>query len=142
MLWNLDRPERHYVKYGEHQLEVLTLDTFNLDGNIIVSGSNDATVRVWDIRMKTPCIRIFEKIKCGVSTVKFMKDCVHTIAVGGHDSSIKLFDLRAISKVGKYKDDSNDSVESVDFSNSGRLLFASYSNSKIKVWDVLTEQRV
>ena len=78
---------------------------FNLDGNIIASGSNDATTRVWDIRMKTPCIRIFEKNKCGVSAVKFMPDCVNTLAIGFDDSSIKLHDLRAIGKVGKYEEE-------------------------------------
>jgi WD40 repeat protein len=61
--------------------------------------------------MKTPCIRIFEKNKCGVSSVKFMPESVNTIAVGCDDSSIKLYDLRAIGKVGKYKE--VDSFESV-----------------------------
>jgi WD40 repeat protein len=76
-----------------------------LDGNILASGSNDATTRVWDIRMKNPCIRIFEKNKCGISAVKFMTDSVNTIAIGCDDSSIKLYDLRAIGKVGKLKED-------------------------------------
>jgi hypothetical protein len=34
-----------------------------------------------------------------VSSVKFMSDSVNTIAIGGEDSSIKLYDLRAIGKV-------------------------------------------
>jgi U3 small nucleolar RNA-associated protein 13 len=28
------------------------------------------------------------------------------------------------------------------FSNSGRLLFSSYNNNSIKVWDVLTEKKL
>lgn len=53
---------------------MLALDVFNLDGNIIATGSNDATTRVWDIRMKNACFRIFEKNQCGISAVKFMTD--------------------------------------------------------------------
>jgi len=105
MLWDLEKPERFLVKYTEHQNEVLALDVFNLDGNILVSGSTDTIPRVWDIRMKTPCIRIFEKNTSAVNSVKFMTDCVNTIAVGFDSSVIKLYDLRAVGKVGKLKDD-------------------------------------
>lgn len=106
MLWDFEKPGRFLVKYGDHQNEVLCLDVFGLDGNIIASGSNDYTTRVWDIRMKTPCFRIFEKNKSGVSCVKFMPESVNTLAIGCDDSSIKLYDLRAIGKVGKYKEES------------------------------------
>jgi WD40 repeat protein len=68
---------------------------------------------------------------------------VNTIAIGCDDSSIKLYDLRAVGKVGKYKEEQGfESVQSLAFSNSGRLLFSSYSNNKIKVWDTLTQQKV
>ena len=64
---------------------------------------------------------------------------MHTLAAGFDDSSIKLFDLRAVAKVQKLKE-SNDfeGVQEVAFSNSGRLLFAAYKNTKLKVWDTFT----
>ncbi len=143
MLWDLEKPGRFLVKYGDHQSEVLSVDVFNLDSNICVSGSNDATAMVWDIRQKTPCIRIFDKSKCGVSAVKFMPDCVHSIAIGCDDSSIKMYDLRAVGKIGRYKEDSSfESVQTLEFSASGRLLFSSYNNNRIKVWDIVNEKRV
>jgi WD40 repeat protein len=80
------------------------LDVFNLDGNILATGSNDATTRIWDIRMNPPCIRIFEMNKYGVSSVKFMSDSANTITIGCDDSSIKLYGIRAIGKVGNYKE--------------------------------------
>jgi U3 small nucleolar RNA-associated protein 13 len=33
-------------------------------------------------------------------------------------------------------------VQSLAFSNSGRLLFSSYNNNNIKVWDVLREKKL
>ncbi len=68
---------------------------------------------------------------------------VNTIAIGCDDSSIKLYDLRAVGKVAKYKEDSGfESVLSLAFSNSGRFLFSSYNNNKVKVWDTLLEKKV
>jgi len=101
------------------------LDVFNRDGNVIASGANDATVRIWDIRMKNPCIRVFDKNQCGISAVKFMPDNINTLAIGRDDSSINLIDLRTLGKIGKYKEKGNiDSISGLQFSKSGRLLFS------------------
>mmetsp|Transcript_39590 Transcript_39590/g.45456 ORF Transcript_39590/g.45456 Transcript_39590/m.45456 type:complete len:104 (-) Transcript_39590:95-406(-) len=54
LLWDLERPDRYIVKYNDHQVQVSSIDAFNLDSNIIASGSSDTTVRIWDIRMKSP----------------------------------------------------------------------------------------
>ena len=69
---------------------------------------------------------------------------MNTLAIGCDDSSIKLYDLRSIGgKIGKYKEEQGfESVQSLAFSNSGRLLFSSYVNNNIKVWDVLEERKV
>jgi len=76
-----------------------------MDGNIFVSGSSDLTFRVWDIRMKKAAFRAFEKSKCGVNAVRFMPDNINTIAVGYEDSSIKIWDLRTLSKIAKLSDE-------------------------------------
>lgn len=114
---------------------------FNRDGNILASGANDAQVRIWDIRMKQPCLRVFDKNVCGISSVRFMPDNVNTIAIGRDDSSINLIDLRTLGRVGKYKEENNiDSISCMQFSKSGRFLFSSSSNAnKIVVWDILNE---
>ena len=76
-----------------------------MDGNVFASGSSDLTFRVWDIRQKKSCFRIFEKIKCGVSSIKFMPENINTLAVGHEDGSVKIWDLRAIGKIGKFKEE-------------------------------------
>jgi hypothetical protein len=74
MLWDFEKTGRYLVKYSDHLNEVQSVDVFNRDGNVFASGANDATVRIWDIRMKQSCIRLFDKNKCGISAVKFMPD--------------------------------------------------------------------
>ena len=61
-----------------------------------------------------------------------MPENINTIAVGYEDSSIKLWDLRALGKVGDLDAQCYDSVKSLQFSKSGRLLFAAYNTNKIK----------
>lgn len=64
--------------------------------------------------MKQPCLRIFDKNPCGISAIKFMPDCVNTLAVGRDDSTINLIDLRTLGKIGKYKETNNiDSINSM-----------------------------
>ena len=111
MLWDFEKTGRYLVKYTDHTYEVQCLDVFNRDGNIIASGANDAAVRIWDIRMKQPCLRVFDKNQCGISTIRFMPDNVNTLAVGRDDSSIIMIDLRTLGKIGKYKEKT--SIDSV-----------------------------
>jgi len=56
MLWDINQPEHFIVKFNDHQGSVDTLDIFNGDGNIVVSGSSDTSVRIYDIRMKHACL--------------------------------------------------------------------------------------
>lgn len=72
MLWDFEHTGRYLVKYSDHTFEVSSLDVFNRDGNIFASGSSDAQVRIWDIRMKQSCLRIFDKNSAGIGAVKFM----------------------------------------------------------------------
>lgn len=40
-----------------------------------------------------------------MTAVKFMPDNINTLAIGCDDSSIKIFDLRAIGKIGKLEEE-------------------------------------
>jgi len=143
LLWDLEQTGRNLVKYSDHTFEVQCLDVFNRDSNVIASGGNDATVRIWDIRMKQPCLRVFDKSQTGISSVRFMPNNVNTLAMGRDDSTINLIDLRTLGKIGTYREKGNiDSISSMQFSKSARLLFSCSANSqKIKIWDTLTMEK-
>jgi guanine nucleotide-binding protein G(I)/G(S)/G(T) subunit beta-1 len=69
-----------------------------------------------------------------------MPENINTLAVGHEDGSVKIWDLRAIGKIGKFKEENFfETVQSMCYSKSGRLLFAAYNTNMIKVWDMLTE---
>lgn len=55
----------------------------------------------------------------------------------------RLFDIRADKEVAVYaKDSIIFGVNSVDFSVSGRLLFAGYNDYTVNIWDTLKQQRI
>lgn len=63
----------------------------------------------------------------------------NAIMTGSDDHSCRLFDLRSDCQVGVYADSHrlNSAVSTIEFSPSGRLLFASYEDGTLGTWDVL-----
>ncbi len=64
-------------------------------------------------------------------------------ATGSDDTTCRLFDIRADRELHQYSHEHvSSSVTSVDFSTSGRLLFAGYDDFHCHVWDTLKGERV
>lgn len=117
------------------------LDVNDQNGNIFATGSGDTSVKLWDIREKKPCVCTFKGSNSSVNCVKFLPGTFSTLAAGSEDSLIKLYDLRALKEIGNYRKklDSR-SINSIQFSKSGNILFASSANSlEISMWDIFDE---
>ncbi|RRT62207.1 hypothetical protein BHE74_00022781 [Ensete ventricosum] len=112
------------------------------NSNIFVSGSCDATARLWDTRIASRAIRTYQGHYGDVNTVKFFPDG-QRFGTGSDDGTCRLFDMRTGHQLQVYSQQqaNNDQdipiVTSIAFSISGRLLFAGYSNGDCYVWDTL-----
>ncbi|KAI4468218.1 guanine nucleotide-binding protein beta g protein beta [Holotrichia oblita] len=103
--------------------------------------SCDKMVLIWDMR-SGQCVQSFEGHESDVNSVKFHPSG-DAVATGSDDSTCRLFDLRADKEVAVYtKESIIFGVNSVDFSVSGRLLFAGYNDYTVNVWDTLKCVRV
>lgn len=72
-----------------------------------------------------------------------MNDNGNTIAAGCDDSSIIIYDLRAIVPVACLREDTSfESITSLAFSKSNRVLFSSTKSTVIRVWDVMKEEKI
>lgn len=125
-----------------HSSDVLTLDMEPLEaGNLFVSAGCDRVAMVWDMRIGE-CVQMFEGNEADINAVKF-NPTGDAIVTGSDDATCRLFDMRADREVACYtKQSVLFGVNAVDFSVSGRLLFAGYNDYTIHYWDTLKCTRI
>lgn len=109
------------------------------NSRMFVSGSCDATARLWDTRVASRAVRTFHGHEGDVNSVKFFPDG-NRFGTGSDDGTCRLYDIRTGHQLQVYPQQQGADappVTSVAFSVSGRLLFAGYSNGDCFVWDTL-----
>lgn len=137
IVWDARTSRRLHV-YLDHGSDVLALSCSPADSNIFVSGSVDSSARVWDIRAPR-AVQVFLGHEGDVNAVAMMPSGL-SFASGGDDASVKLFDMRAYAKVNEFASEAVVTpATSVDFSASGRILFAGHDDSNVYAWDSLAD---
>ncbi|XP_045777498.1 guanine nucleotide-binding protein subunit beta-5 [Maniola jurtina] len=140
-LWDVESGQL-LQSFQAHAADVLALDLAPTDlGDTFVSGGGDRQVLVWDMR-SGHAVQAFDAHRSDVTAVRF-HPAGDALATGCDDSACRLFDLRADREVARYgKDSVIFGVNSVEWSLSGRLLFAAYSDHTACAWDALRAARV
>uniref|UniRef100_A0A8P4KFM4 Guanine nucleotide binding protein (G protein), beta 5b n=1 Tax=Dicentrarchus labrax TaxID=13489 RepID=A0A8P4KFM4_DICLA len=140
-LWDVESGQLLQSFHG-HTADVLSLDLAPSEtGNTFVSGGSDKKANVWDMRSGQN-IQSFESHESDINCVKYYPSG-DAFASASDDSTCRFYDLRADREVAVYQKDSVIfGASTVDFSLSGRLLFAGYNDYTINVWDVLKGTRV
>ena len=108
---------------------------FSPDGETIVSGSRDKTVRLWDANTGNP-VRTFTGHTSWVNSVAFSPDG-GTIISGSSDRTLRLWDANAgnlIRTLGGH----SDSVSSVAFSPNGETIVTGSWDRMVRLWDADT----
>jgi WD40 repeat protein len=109
--------------------------TFSLDGQRIVSGSGDHTIKLRDAQTGS-VLRTFEGHSDTVSSVAFSPNG-QRIASGSGDHTIKLWDAQTGSDLRSFEGHS-DWVNSVAFSPDGQRIVSGSGDQTIKLWDAQT----
>uniref|UniRef100_A0A8C4QHD2 Guanine nucleotide binding protein (G protein), beta 5b n=1 Tax=Eptatretus burgeri TaxID=7764 RepID=A0A8C4QHD2_EPTBU len=122
-LWDVESGQLLQSFHG-HGADVLCLDLAPSEtGNTFISGGCDKKALVWDIRTGQ-CVQCFETHESDINSVRFYPSG-DAFATGSDDATCRLYDLRADREVAIYSKESIIfGASSVDFSLSGRLLFA------------------
>ena len=152
LLWDLNSQGKHLNSYHDHSSEILGLDVCELNPNFFASASGDTTVKLWDIRDKKPCIGTFKGSDSSVNCVKFVPGTFCSLAAGSEEGVIKLYDIRAFGILAEYGQNSKsnsekkgsgfgNSINSIGFSKSGQIMFASSNNcNSITYWNVFNPE--
>lgn len=115
--------------------------SINANKNIFVSGACDALAKIWDMRIGK-CVQTFIGHESDINAVQFFPDG-NAIGSGSDDGTCRIFDLRYDGELSVFSHESIiGGVTSIDFSRSGRLLFAGYDDFNCSVWDTLKADRV
>jgi WD40 repeat protein len=106
--------------------------TFSYDGQRLASGSDDAMVRIWDV--KTGALQqTLEGHTNGVMSVTFSHDD-QRLASGSSDTSVRIWDAET-GALQQTLEGHTGEVSSVTFSHDGRRLASSSTDKTVRIWD-------
>lgn len=133
--WDIEKRSAVLV-FDDHTGDVMSI-AVNKDENTFISGSCDATAKLWDKRIGNKSVGNFEGHESDINTVAWFPD-YQAFGSGSDDSTMRLFDIRSYGNLQIY--DSSRlycGVMSMDFSRSGKYLFAGYDDEPFcLVWNV------
>lgn len=132
ILWDIDSKTAIETFTG-HTADVMSISVF--DNHTFVTGAVDDTSRVWDLRTKY-CVATFTGHESDINCVAAYPSN-NVFGSASDDSTCRLWDLRAYREISKFQSDKiMCGMTSIDFSKSGRFLFAGYDDANGYVWDV------
>jgi len=135
ILWDVHQ-KSPIALFNDHLGDVMSLSVYDRNGTF-VSGSCDATCKLWDYRASKACVKTFVGHESDVNSVQFFPDG-NAVGSGSDDSSCRLFDLRASRQINRYGDDKIlCGITSIAFSKSGKFLFAGYDDYNCYAWDTV-----
>mmetsp|Transcript_56253 Transcript_56253/g.65710 ORF Transcript_56253/g.65710 Transcript_56253/m.65710 type:complete len:364 (+) Transcript_56253:1062-2153(+) len=112
---------------------------FSPDDRLAASGSDDKTVKTWDVEKGGDCLTSYHDHNQSVNSVTFHPSGT-CIASGSSDHSIRLYDIRSDVLMQYYPNSGNRAslsagVSSISFHQNGNYLLSSSSDGA-KIWDV------
>ncbi|CAB3378883.1 Hypothetical predicted protein [Cloeon dipterum] len=154
LLWTI--PDGSILEVIEGHTEAVTSAAFTPDSKLLATGDLVGSIRIWVVGAKghKACgIQVIEAAHdLGVQTCDFAPSrtdnngCQYTLASGGSDALVKLWDLRFVPNgcsqicIAQTLVGHGGTVASVRFSHTGQLLASAASDKTARIWNVFQRQ--
>lgn len=115
--------------YKGHNDNVNTAQ-FNLDENLIISGSQDSAIKIWD-KASMKELHTLSGHRWGVKSVAFSPDSQKVLSAGG-DGTIRMWDLQCECHVLKGHEHN---VRCATFSPEGNYIASASWDNSVRIWD-------
>ena len=122
----------------KHSMEINCV-ALSSNGKFIISGSNDHTIKLWDIFTGKE-VQTFKGHKDRVNSISVTTDGKHIIS-GSDDYTIRVWDISTGEEIRTFKGH-NSSVTCVIVCKSNNSLISSSSDKTIKLWDITTGKEI
>lgn len=123
-----DRP----FELGKHGAKINTV-AFSNDGKYIVSGSDDKSVKIWNVAEKKEHTSL-DKHTGAINSVSFSTDGTLLIS-GSDDETIKIWNVENGELLKNIR--GNSAVTKASFTNNSEVFFVAKSNNKFSLWKVV-----
>ncbi|CAH1774958.1 unnamed protein product [Owenia fusiformis] len=130
-IWDVTVGER-IKRHKGHTSFVNCLNVARRGPQLICSGSDDGTIKLWDSRKKGT-LQTFQNMY-QVTAVSF-SDTAEQIISGGIDNEMKVWDLRKNDILYKLKGHA-DTVTGMELSPDGSYLLSTGMDNTVRIWDV------
>ncbi|KAJ6565203.1 hypothetical protein DFH09DRAFT_470836 [Mycena vulgaris] len=112
---------------------------FSPNGALVVSGSKDETVRIWDVTKGAEAMKMAGHSNW-VNSVSFSPDGARVVS-GSHDQTVRIWDATTGAQVTKMEGHSN-SVQAVGFSPDGAHIVSGSQDKTVRIWNATTGAEV
>jgi WD40 repeat protein len=129
-IWCLEGEETHLLHSLSAHSHIVTCLCLSNDGKILVSGSRDHSIKVWNLNGKL--LQSFKGHTSGVCAIALSPDG-KIIASGSADKTIKLWHLESGELIATFIGHTN-TVTGLAFTPSGEVLVSASLDKTIKIW--------
>ncbi|KAI8586153.1 WD40-repeat-containing domain protein [Geranomyces variabilis] len=144
IIWDLNRPNVHKLEriLTEHTRAVNRISFHPTEPVLLLSASQDGSMRLWDLRAKSIARNAFEGRAESVRDVQFSPTNPYEFVAGFENGNIQKWDIRFPNQHERKWNGHNGLALTIDWHPDGRLVASGGRDRLIKVWDMKSESRL
>ena len=128
-------PRRRFIGHGDSVNSV----AFSPDGQLAISGSDDATMILWDIETGA-IVYHFEGLPGNVTSVAYSPDG-KTVVSGGYFGELILWDVATHDRLRMFEGHT-EQINSIAYSPDGQFVISGSSDNTLVLWDLASDNPI